>query len=137
MSTFGHATPAPLYQEDVVETYAAQTRAARVLLGWTRHQLATASCLPPRTIARIELADGRFRKRTLTAVRTALGVAGVIIAVDTKLGGRPGACRQRRERASDLGQPPSEYLLRADAHPAEEPLHGGNVEEQCEHGHRC
>ena len=68
--------------EEFIRGYAAQIRTARSLLGWTRRELAAASCLPHRTIAKIERADGRFTKRTLTAVRVALGVAGVVLSRD-------------------------------------------------------
>ncbi|WP_338147696.1 helix-turn-helix domain-containing protein [Neoroseomonas terrae] len=56
---------------------AGQVRAARALLGLTREQLADASAVPLRTLARFELDDGSPQQRTLTAIRTALEAAGV------------------------------------------------------------
>lgn len=55
----------------------AQVRAARALIGWTRDQLAMASEVPMRTVARLELGDGAPQRRTLAAIRTALEAAGV------------------------------------------------------------
>ena len=54
-----------------------QARAARGLLEWTRDQLADASGVPKRTLARFENADGGARASTLAAIRAALEAAGV------------------------------------------------------------
>ncbi|WP_237182118.1 helix-turn-helix transcriptional regulator [Roseomonas marmotae] len=56
----------------------AQVRAARGLLGWSQDQLAAASGVPKRTVARLELGEGTPQRRTLAAIRTALEAAGVI-----------------------------------------------------------
>ena len=56
----------------------AQVRAARSLLGLSREQLAEASGVPLRTVARLELGEGSPQKRTLAAIRAALEAAGVI-----------------------------------------------------------
>ncbi len=55
----------------------AQVRAARALLGWSQDQLAAASEIPKRTIARLELGEGSAQQRTLAAIRSALEAAGV------------------------------------------------------------
>ena len=55
----------------------AQVRAARALLGWTREQLAEASKVPGRTVARLELGDGAPQRRTLAAIRATFEAAGV------------------------------------------------------------
>lgn len=55
----------------------AQIRAARALVGLTQDDLASASGLPKRTIARIELAEVTPRQSTIDAIRTALETAGV------------------------------------------------------------
>ena len=57
--------------------FPAQVRAGRALLGWTQEELSTASGVPKRTIARIELADGTPRATTLAPIRAALEAAGV------------------------------------------------------------
>jgi len=54
-----------------------QVRAARGLLAWSQDQLAAASSVPKRTIARLELGEGAPQRRTLAAIRTALEAAGV------------------------------------------------------------
>ena len=56
---------------------AAQVRAARGLISWSQDQLASASGVPKRTIARLELAEGSPQRRTLAAIRAALEAAGV------------------------------------------------------------
>ncbi|MBP0445028.1 helix-turn-helix transcriptional regulator [Roseomonas sp. SSH11] len=56
---------------------AGQVRAARALIGWTRDQLAVASEVPMRTLARLETGDGTPQRRTLAAIRAALEAAGV------------------------------------------------------------
>lgn len=55
----------------------AQIRAGRALIGLTQDDLASASGLPKRTIARIELAKVSPRQSTIDAIRTALEAAGV------------------------------------------------------------
>jgi transcriptional regulator with XRE-family HTH domain len=55
----------------------AQVRGARGLLSWSQDQLAEASGIPKRTIARMELAEGAPQRRTLAAIRAALESAGV------------------------------------------------------------
>lgn len=55
----------------------AQIRAARALVGLTQDDLASASGLPKRTIARIEQAEVAPRQSTLAAIRAALEAAGV------------------------------------------------------------
>ena len=66
----------------------AQVRAARGLLSWSQEQLAAASGVPKRTIARHELAEGTPQRRTLTALRAALEAAGVEFIPQN--GGGPG-----------------------------------------------
>jgi transcriptional regulator with XRE-family HTH domain len=61
------------------------------LLGWSQDQLAEASDVPKRTIARFELSDlapVRPRRRTMTDLRTALEAAGVEFIAEN--GGGPG-----------------------------------------------
>ena len=55
----------------------AQARAARGLVAWSQDQLAVASGIPKRTIARLELSEGTPQRRTLAAIRSALEAAGV------------------------------------------------------------
>lgn len=55
----------------------AQIRAGRALVGLTQDDLASASGLPKRTIARIELAEVSPRQSTIDAIRTALEAAGI------------------------------------------------------------
>lgn len=55
----------------------AQIRAGRALIGLTQDDLASASGLPKRTIARIELAEVTPRQSTLSAIRSALETAGI------------------------------------------------------------
>jgi len=61
----------------VEDILAAQVRAARGLLGWSRDQLVEASQVPKRTIVRFEDEVTAPRAATLTAIRTALESAGV------------------------------------------------------------
>ncbi|WP_342627189.1 helix-turn-helix transcriptional regulator [Nguyenibacter vanlangensis] len=56
---------------------AAQVRAARGLLGWTRDELVAASGVPKSTLVRLEDGNSAPRTSTLTAIRTALETAGV------------------------------------------------------------
>lgn len=55
----------------------AQARAGRALLNWSRDELAAASRIPARTVARFELGDGVSRAGTVQAIRSALEAAGV------------------------------------------------------------
>jgi transcriptional regulator with XRE-family HTH domain len=54
-----------------------QMRAARALIGWTREDLANASSVTVRHLARIEVGEIAPRARTLAAIRAALEAAGV------------------------------------------------------------
>jgi transcriptional regulator with XRE-family HTH domain len=56
---------------------AAQCRAARGLIGWSRDKLAENSGVPTRTLSDFELSATAPRQRTVAAVRTALEAAGV------------------------------------------------------------
>lgn len=67
---------------------AAQIRAARALLGWSRDVLAAKSGISLRTLASIELEQGNPEDATLDAIRNALVAAGVIFI--EKNGGGPG-----------------------------------------------
>lgn len=67
---------------------AAQSRAARGLLGWSREQLAHASGVPGRTVADFELGNTTSRVRTVAAIRAALEAAGVEFIAEN--GGGPG-----------------------------------------------
>ena len=67
---------------------AAQVRAARGLLGWTRDQLVTASSVPKRTLVRFEDEEAAPRRATLAAIRLALEHAGVEFIEQN--GGGPG-----------------------------------------------
>ena len=58
-------------------TSAAQVRAARGLLGWSRDQLVEASAVPKRTLVRFEDEEVEPRRATLAAIRAALEAAGV------------------------------------------------------------
>ncbi len=55
----------------------AQIRAARALIDWTREDLADASGVTVRTLARLESAQTIPRQTTLKALSTALEAAGV------------------------------------------------------------
>lgn len=63
-------------------TNAAQVRAARGLLGWSREQLSEASGVPMRTLDRFEGGQTTPRAAALTAIRTALEAAGVIFVAE-------------------------------------------------------
>ncbi|WP_232845052.1 helix-turn-helix domain-containing protein [Paracoccus onubensis] len=65
-----------------------QIRAARGLLGWTQEDLANASGLTVRTLARIESAQTTPRQTTLEALSAALEAAGVEFIPEN--GGGPG-----------------------------------------------
>ncbi|MBR9763870.1 MAG: helix-turn-helix domain-containing protein [Rhodobacteraceae bacterium] len=56
-----------------------QIKAARALLGWSQHDLATACGVSYPTIARLEKVDGPLggRASTVEAIRTALEEAGI------------------------------------------------------------
>jgi transcriptional regulator with XRE-family HTH domain len=56
---------------------AAQVRASRALIGWTREQLADASGITERNLARIETDEVKPRVSTQAAIRRALEAAGV------------------------------------------------------------
>ena len=78
---------------------AGQVRAARALVGMTREQLAEASGVPMRTVARMEMEEGTPRRGTLSAIRAALEAAGIEFISEN--GGGPGvrlAHRQGFER---------------------------------------
>lgn len=59
------------------DIYPAQLRAARALIDWTREDLAKASGVTVRTIARVESSQNAPREATLAALCTALEDAGV------------------------------------------------------------
>ena len=56
---------------------AAQIRAARALIGWSRERLSEASGVPVRTLARMETENGPRRSGALATVCCALKAAGV------------------------------------------------------------
>ncbi|TCH97632.1 XRE family transcriptional regulator [Roseococcus sp. SYP-B2431] len=74
---------------------AAQLRAARALVNWSQEQLAQASEIPKRTIARMELGQGAPQRRTVSALRAALESAGVVFVPGN--GDGPGV-RLRKDR---------------------------------------
>ena len=55
-----------------------QLRAARAIVNWSRDQLAEASGVTTRTLARLEAGQTKAQASTATAIRTALESAGVI-----------------------------------------------------------
>lgn len=59
------------------DIYPEQIRAARALLNWTREDLAGASGVTIRTLARLESAQTIPRQTTLNALSAALEAAGV------------------------------------------------------------
>lgn len=71
-----------------------QIRAARALLDWTRDDLAAASGVTIRTLARIEGAQTIPRQTTLKALSSALEIAGVEFIAEN--GGGPGVRLTRR-----------------------------------------
>jgi transcriptional regulator with XRE-family HTH domain len=74
-----------------------QMRAARALIGWTREDLANASSVTVRHLARIEVGEIAPRARTLAAIRAALEAAGVEFIPEN--GGGAGV-RLRKDRTS-------------------------------------
>ena len=71
-----------------------QLRAARALIDWTREDLANASGLTVRTLARIESSQTIPRQTTLEALAEALEAAGVQFISEN--GGGPGVRLSRR-----------------------------------------
>nr|WP_306028967.1 helix-turn-helix transcriptional regulator [Stappia sp. MMSF_3263] len=70
------------------DIYPEQLRAARALIGWTREDLASASGVTVRTLARIEGAQTIPRQTTLEALSSALEAAGIEFISEN--GGGPG-----------------------------------------------
>jgi transcriptional regulator with XRE-family HTH domain len=60
----------------------AQSRAARALIGWSREDLAKASNVSLRTIVDFERAAREPHAATLTALRLALEIAGVVFIAE-------------------------------------------------------
>lgn len=75
-----------------------QCRAARALLNWKQSDLAEASGVNRRTIARFELEQHKPHERNRATLRQVLETAGVVF-IDSN-GGGPGA-RLRERPASD------------------------------------
>lgn len=71
-----------------------QLRAARALIDWTREDLARASGLTVRTLARIESSQSAPRETTLQALVSALEAAGIEFIPEN--GGGPGVRLSRR-----------------------------------------
>jgi transcriptional regulator with XRE-family HTH domain len=71
-----------------------QLRAARALIEWTREDLANASGLTVRTLARIESSQTTPRPATLDALAAALEAAGIEFIAQN--GGGPGVRLARR-----------------------------------------
>ncbi|WP_352759777.1 helix-turn-helix transcriptional regulator [Mesorhizobium sp. M0510] len=71
-----------------------QVRAARALIDWTRDDLANASGLTVRTLARIESSQTIPRQTTLEALAKALEAAGIEFI--SQNGGGPGVRLARR-----------------------------------------
>lgn len=67
---------------------AAQVRAARGLLNWSRDELVTVSGVPKSTLVRLEDGATAPRASTITAIRKALEAAGVEFIPQN--GGGPG-----------------------------------------------
>lgn len=67
---------------------AAQVRAARGLLNWSRDRLVDVSSVPKRTLVRFEEEAVSPQRRTVDAIRTALETAGVQFIEQN--GGGPG-----------------------------------------------
>ncbi|MBL6081851.1 helix-turn-helix transcriptional regulator [Belnapia sp. T18] len=82
---------------------AGQVRAARALVGLTREQLAQASGVPMRTVARMELDEGTPQRRTLDAIRAALEAAGVDFIAEN--GGGAGVRLRRSSSPADATAP--------------------------------
>jgi len=71
-----------------------QIRAARALIDWTREDLANASGVTVRTLARIESSQTLPRPATLQAISSALEAAGIEFI--SQNGGGPGVRLARR-----------------------------------------
>ena len=65
------------------------------MLGWSQDQLAEASGIPKRTVARYEVGATDPQRRTLTAIRAALEAAGVEFICEN--GGGPGVRLRKHE----------------------------------------
>jgi transcriptional regulator with XRE-family HTH domain len=70
------------------DIHAGQLRAARALIGWMRKELAAASGVTERTLARLEAGETVARPSTSRAIRAALEAAGVEFIAQN--GGGPG-----------------------------------------------
>ncbi len=93
-----HKHPMPATPNDISYAISAgQVRAARALVGLTREQLAHASGVPMRTVARLEMEEGTPRRSTLSAIRATLEAAGVVFIPEN--GGGPGVRLARRQDA--------------------------------------
>ena len=86
---------AATFNDTLYAISAGQVRAARALVGLTREQLAQASGVPMRTVARLEMEEGAPRRRTLSAIRAALETAGVVFIPEN--GGGPGVRLAHRQ----------------------------------------
>lgn len=76
------------------DIYPEQIRAARALINWSREDLAYASGVTVRTLARIEGAQTVPRQTTLAALSAALEAAGVEFTPEN--GGGPGVRLAKR-----------------------------------------
>ncbi|WP_265517915.1 helix-turn-helix domain-containing protein [Nitratireductor luteus] len=76
------------------DIYPEQIRAARALINWSREDLANASGVTVRTLARIEGAQTVPRQTTLGALSAALEAAGVEFTPEN--GGGPGVRLAKR-----------------------------------------
>ncbi|WP_431284951.1 helix-turn-helix domain-containing protein [Humitalea sp. 24SJ18S-53] len=111
----------------------AQLRAARGLLGWSQDQLAAASAVPKRTVARFELGEGAPQQRTIAAIRGALEAAGVEFIKEN--GGGPGvrllkAGAVPAEAASTPAAPSAADLEKRRVRPEDEARSGPEVKEK-------
>jgi len=82
---------------------APQLRAGRALLAWSQDDLARASGVPKRTIARLELGQGVPQRRTVAAIRTALESAGVEFIAEN--GGGPGVRLRKNSGHEQCSRP--------------------------------
>nr|WP_109578574.1 helix-turn-helix transcriptional regulator [Aminobacter sp. AP02] len=78
----------------IKDIFPEQIRAARALINWTREDLAKASGVTVRTLARIERSENAPREATLTALCAALEGAGVEFIPEN--GSGPGVRMARR-----------------------------------------